>query len=87
MALLTRPSPAELYELITAGAAYQYMYFSDNSNVWNNNPNAAPANPRAASPPGKPIPEGKQKTSFYETLKFGKATGLLEIFDGFEQHD
>jgi hypothetical protein len=55
MALLTMPSPAELYELITAGAAYQYMYFSDNSNVWNNNPN----NPRAASPPGKPIPEGK----------------------------
>jgi len=50
------------------------MYFSDNSNVWND--------PRAAFPPKKPIPEGK--TSFYETLKFGKATGLLEIFDGFE---
>ena len=74
MALLTMPSPAELYELITAGAAYQYMYFSANSNVWND--------PGAAVPPGKPTPEGK--TSFYETLKFGKATGLLEIFDGFE---
>jgi hypothetical protein len=81
MVLVTMPSPAQLYELITAGAVYQYMYFADNSNVWNN--------PRAAddhnAPANKAIPEGR--TSFYETLKFGKAKGLLEIFDGFELSD
>ena len=62
------------------GKSYSYLNFDKNTNEWNNEFAALPSAPPGL--PSAPVPPGF--TNFYDLIKLGNETGIIEIFEGFE---